>query len=59
MFVVTKPSCVRWTNVDLAHRMSEIGVWRVVVPEGSRVDNTAFHESLLLCLSTEYVFDKN
>lgn len=46
MLVVNKPSCVRLTNVDLAHRMNEIGVWRVVVPEGSRVDNTAFHDGL-------------
>lgn len=56
MLVVTKPSCVRLTNVDLAHRMNKIGVWRVVVPEGCRVDDTASHTGILPLLATGYVF---
>lgn len=59
MLVGTGPCCVRLTNVDLAHRMNEVGVRHVVVPEGGRVDNTAFHKGLLLCLPNEYMVDKN
>lgn len=60
MFVATKLRCVRLSSIDLVLRMDGSGARRLVVQEleSSRVDDTAFHKGLLLCISIGYVFKK-